>query len=340
MKSQKFLAGSHTESGKPVQTLQRRVVVALLFVVLVLFVAAGQFNLRELTSAQATAQMMQQAVADQESAAQIIGGYSGNVDLNVTVGGTLSDTLAPPTASISGTANLGSIDLSLQLTQTGNTVSGYVNLDKTLVFSVAHTLGSGNSALKIGPYLNGSFNGTNLNLLSEQVSMTVSGKTILRQFRLTGTSTSADGSQIKGEYRETLWGFASVPITVIGNFTLQRPVFSDNVPTTTNAAPLAVADSANTTTGKAVTISVLSNDSDPNNDTLTITSLSKPQFGTATISGKNVIYTPNANFSGTDTFSYVVSDGKGNSTAGSVIVTVTEGNSSSEKKIFLPLVSR
>lgn len=266
-----------------------------------------------------------QALPAEANAAQLVGDYSGAVDLSITVGGVFSNTLATPPPPGAGTPtppDLGSIDLSLHLTQTGSVVSGYVKLDKTLVFSVAHTLGSGASSIKIGPYVSGSFDGTNLKLQSEQVPMTVSGRSVLRQFRMTGASATSDGSQITGEYRETIWGYTSVPVTVIGAFTLQRPVFEDNAPTTSNRPPLTTSDSATTDVGKAVTINVLANDSDPNNHALTITSVSKPQFGTATINGQTIVYTPNSNFTGTDTFSYVVSDGQGGTTVGSVMITV------------------
>ena len=265
----------------------------------------------------------------QSSAAQLAGNYSGAVKLNATVSGVYSDTLTLPPAPGAGTPTppeLGSIDLSLQLSQTSNALSGYVNLDKTLIFTIEHTLGSGAASLKIGPYVKGSFDGTNLVLQSERVAMVVSGRAVQRQFRLTGKLAKSDGSQISGEYRETLWGYASVPVTVIGTFTLQRPGLGSAAGATTNKAPVTVADRVSTAQNKVITINVLANDNDPNNDALQIASLSKPQFGTAVISGQSVLYTPKADFSGEDTFTYIVSDGQGGSTAGSVTVTVDAGN--------------
>jgi hypothetical protein len=128
---------------------------------------------------------------------------------------------------------------------------------------------------------------------------------------------------MSGEYRETLWGYTSVPVTVIGSFTLQQPGFGSNVPLTNNPAPNVVADTATTAQGTAITINVLANDSDTTGSALTITSVSKPQFGTATTNGQTVIYTPNTNFIGNDTFGYVVSDGEGGTATGSVSITVT-----------------
>jgi hypothetical protein len=318
----------------------------LLLIIGTSIVALGVVNWFELRGAPASTVTLAQPAQSQPAqsgAAQIAGNYSGAVKLNVTVGGVYSDTLAtppPPGAGTPAAPDLGSIDLSLQLTQTGNALSGYVSLDKTLVYSAEHTLGTGAATVKIGPYVNGLFDGTKLTLESEKVALVVSGRMVQRQFRLTGTSTANDGGQVSGEYRETLWGYTSVPVTVIGSFTLQRPSFGSNVPLVSNQVPNVVADSATTAQGVAVTINVLANDTDADGDVLTITSVSKPQFGTATTNGKTVTYIPNAGFVGTDTFSYVVSDGRGGVATGSVTITVTSQPGGSSSSLHLPLIQR
>ena len=78
-----------------------------------------------------------------------------------------------------------------------------------------------------------------------------------------------------------------------------------------NSPPIAVADTATTTAGTPVNIAVLANDSDPNGDPLTITAVSTPVHGTATINQQptRVTYTPTAGFSGSDSFTYTISDG-------------------------------
>lgn len=257
---------------------------------------------------------------DQNNATQLTGDYSGVVKLQVTVAGLFSDTLS--TQTITDTPDLGTIDLALSISQTGNALSGYVSLDKTLVFSAEHTIQKNGTALKIGPTIGGSFDGTKLTILSEWVVATMGNQTIQRQFRLTGTTSQSDGGRIAGEYRETLWGATRQPITVIGAFTMQRVIFPSGAPNTSNKSPDAVADNASTKQGTAVTINVLANDSDSNGDPLTITSVSKPQFGTATTNGQSVVYTPNANFVGTDTLTYFVGDGKGGTTSSSITITV------------------
>ncbi|MEZ4684412.1 MAG: cadherin-like domain-containing protein, partial [Caldilineaceae bacterium] len=280
---------------------------------------------RVLSADQPAMQPVTLHAAAEAGAAQLAGDYSGGIDLQFTLAGVYSDTLATPPPPAAGTPeppDLGTIDLALKLNQSGSALSGYVSLDKTLVFTAEHTIQNGSTTLKTGPNLSGSFDGTNLTVLSERVTTMLSGEPIQRQFRLTGAATVADGSVISGEYRETLWGAARAPITLLGRFTLQRTVFPTDAPDTTNKAPDTVADSATTTRGATVTVNVLANDSDVNGDALTVTGVSKPQFGTATTDGQRVTYTPNAGFAGEDSFSYFVSDGNGNRTAGSVTVTV------------------
>lgn len=93
--------------------------------------------------------------------------------------------------------------------------------------------------------------------------------------------------------------------------------------TDTNSPPLARDDTATTTEDVAVSIPVLANDEDPDGDPLTITSVSDPSNGSAAIDGTNVVYTPGPDFSGTDQFTYAVSDGNGGTASAGVTVTVT-----------------
>lgn len=95
-----------------------------------------------------------------------------------------------------------------------------------------------------------------------------------------------------------------------------------------NTAPTAQADTATTTQGASVTVDVLANDSDEDGDTLSVTSYTQGSHGTVTLTGGKPTYTPSTGFSGTDSFTYTVSDGTDTTTATvSVTVTsVTSGN--------------
>ncbi|ELC3159240.1 tandem-95 repeat protein, partial [Vibrio harveyi] len=78
-----------------------------------------------------------------------------------------------------------------------------------------------------------------------------------------------------------------------------------------NDAPVAVNDAVSTDEDTAVTIDVLANDSDPENDTLTITAASVPaEQGTVAIVDGKLVFTPAENFNGDATISYTISDGQ------------------------------
>ncbi len=94
-----------------------------------------------------------------------------------------------------------------------------------------------------------------------------------------------------------------------------------------NSAPDAVDDSASTVSGSKVVINALGNDTDPENDTLTITNVATPAHGTAVITTEGKIsYTPNANFIGTEVFEYTISDGNGGTDTAKVTVIVGDDN--------------
>jgi VCBS repeat-containing protein len=86
-------------------------------------------------------------------------------------------------------------------------------------------------------------------------------------------------------------------------------------------------DSATTDEDTSAIIDVLTNDTDPDGDSLTVTNLIQPANGTAFINGDDTVtYTPNLNFNGTDTFTYTISDGKDGTDMANVDVTVEPVN--------------
>ncbi len=98
-----------------------------------------------------------------------------------------------------------------------------------------------------------------------------------------------------------------------------------------NRAPMAVDDAAAATedTPFTSTVSLLANDTDPDGDTLTAVAgtFATAQGGSVTINADgSYVYTPAANFSGADSFTYTVSDGKGGTDTGTVALTVTPAN--------------
>ncbi|MFY9914471.1 MAG: Ig-like domain-containing protein, partial [Nocardioidaceae bacterium] len=102
--------------------------------------------------------------------------------------------------------------------------------------------------------------------------------------------------------------------------TIAVTVTSVNDPPVANNDTLTIAEDS----GPA-TLDLLTNDTDIEGDTLTVTAVTALN-GTITSPGGVWTYTPNANFNGTDTLTYTVSDGNGGTDTGTMTVTVTPVN--------------
>lgn len=93
-----------------------------------------------------------------------------------------------------------------------------------------------------------------------------------------------------------------------------------------NNAPQAVDDEGITLINKPLTFEIanlLSNDTDSDGEVLSLTSVNGVVGGTAVLDGQgNVIFTPNADFTGQANFNYRISDGRGGTDTGAVSVTV------------------
>lgn len=77
-----------------------------------------------------------------------------------------------------------------------------------------------------------------------------------------------------------------------------------------NRTPHGVVDTITTSEDAEVTVDVITGaDSEEHvGDVVTVTEVTQPQHGTVTVNGGTLAYTPNANFHGTDAFSYTISD--------------------------------
>ena len=106
-------------------------------------------------------------------------------------------------------------------------------------------------------------------------------------------------------------------ITLNVHSTNQAPVAADDSYTVSHNTPLTI--SASLTTG------VLANDTDADNDPLTASLISNPSNGTVALnSDGSFAYTPNNDFIGTDTFTYVANDSVAKSNIATVSITVTD----------------
>jgi len=91
-----------------------------------------------------------------------------------------------------------------------------------------------------------------------------------------------------------------------------------------NDAPFAVAQSLSTLEDTALPITL--NGTDPDGNTLTYAIVSGPTNGVLSGVAPSVTYTPNGNFSGSDSFTFTVNDGTATSVAATVSITVVAVN--------------
>src|SRR5947209_8580192 len=97
--------------------------------------------------------------------------------------------------------------------------------------------------------------------------------------------------------------------------------------TAVNDAPVAHADSATVAEDGTVDVAVLGNDTDEVGNTLSRKAVTQGAHGSVVINpDKTVKYTPAANYNGSDSFTYNVSDGNGGTATATVTVTITAVN--------------
>ncbi len=154
----------------------------------------------------------------------VSGDYSGQATLQGVYSGTW---ISKSVIADKDKMDLGYIDLAFSLTPSVNNVIGNVILSRTLVFSATE----GNIAVT------GQMNGNNLHLESSQFTMRMNEARVIggeqvaperivtRQFSLDTEQILNDGATLLGTYRETIWGYAPEPVTVVGKFALERPIF-------------------------------------------------------------------------------------------------------------------
>lgn len=92
-------------------------------------------------------------------------------------------------------------------------------------------------------------------------------------------------------------------------------------------APMSVNDGYSLDEDMMVTSDVLTNDSDADGDTLSVSIATTAVNGTLVVNGDNTItYTPNADYNGLDSYTYTVNDGKGGLDTATVNLTINAVN--------------
>ncbi len=100
-----------------------------------------------------------------------------------------------------------------------------------------------------------------------------------------------------------------------------------------NHSPVAADDTIQVVEdSEGTSVSILANDTDIDGDTLSVESVSDATDGDVTISpgGGAVVYVPDVDFSGVDSFIYVVTDGRGGTATGTVGISVVAMNDDPE----------
>lgn len=118
--------------------------------------------------------------------------------------------------------------------------------------------------------------------------------------------------------------FTGGTITQVGGYTIHQFTTAGAFTNTTlNAAPVAVNDNVTTIPGTSQTFDPRINDTDGNSDPLTVVRVGAATKGTVTLNptGQSVTYTSAAGYTGSDSFTYTISDGSASATA-TVNVTV------------------
>ncbi|HEV7374688.1 MAG TPA: Ig-like domain-containing protein [Pyrinomonadaceae bacterium] len=110
------------------------------------------------------------------------------------------------------------------------------------------------------------------------------------------------------------------PATQCGNGTVNVTI------TSVNDGPVAVNDSAITDEDAPVTIDVIANDTDEDGGTPALDSVDSATNGSVSIVDGKAVFSPDANYSGTGSFSYNVIDGQGGTATGNVSVTINPIN--------------
>ncbi len=96
---------------------------------------------------------------------------------------------------------------------------------------------------------------------------------------------------------------------------------------TQDAAPIANNDTANTDEDTPIDVNVLANDTEPDGDTLNVSSVTQGSHGTVSINAnKTVHYAPAQDYFGSDSFTYTIDDGHGGTATATVNVTVNAVN--------------
>lgn len=174
---------------------------------------------------------------------------------------------------------------------------------------------------------------------SEATSLTIQGVTVkgtvlAPHAAVNFSNGNIDGTMIAkslsggGQSHLQLFGYPSPAVTSDPFLVVIDP----NANGTGNHAPVAVADGFTVNEGGTLTVAaatgLLANDTDADSDILQAVLATGPQHGTLSLNADgSFVYTPDAGYFGTDSFTYTATDGTATSSPATVTINVAEVNS-------------
>jgi hypothetical protein len=190
--------------------------------------------------------------------------------------------------------------------------------------------GAGNISLNVEPawaaYYRSSTRGANLDVEAKLYDQ--AGNLLASNDSTAETNATVSATVPAGHYYLTVGGVGNA-VTPYSDYGSMGEYFISGyvvAVSTNNQAPIANNDTATVNEDGNVAIAVLSNDSDPDNNMLTIARVTTPAHGSVTIAANAINYKPAANYNGSDSFSYTVNDGFGGTATATVSVAVTAVN--------------
>ncbi|MCP4992912.1 MAG: tandem-95 repeat protein [Gammaproteobacteria bacterium] len=162
--------------------------------------------------------------------------------------------------------------------------------------------------------------GDSLNIASSDTFGTAGG-TISCTYGVPGGTCLYDSGTLLAGTMDTFTYIANDGSSNSGSATVTVTVTANQVPTANN-------DAASTDQDVAVVIDVAANDTDPEGQSLTVNNFDASSTAGQTVScvASNCTYTPTLGFTGSDSFTYTVSDGVNTSAPATVDVTVNPAN--------------
>ncbi|MEZ5690848.1 MAG: tandem-95 repeat protein [Rickettsiales bacterium] len=168
---------------------------------------------------------------------------------------------------------------------------------------------------------------TNIKLLNHNVGLSDYNNITLSTAPTNG-SAYIDGDNIVYTANANYNGTDSLAISYIDtNGAAQTKIINIDV-APVNDSPLAIDHNVQTNEDTQLEIMALGGASDIDNDIVFLSTVGNPTHGNASISANKIIYTPNINFYGSDSFNYTIADGNGGYDTKTINVDVISVNDS------------